>query len=207
MSNEQASGVATPDELAIRRLIEGWAIWRDTGDWERLLSAWHPGGRIVTTWFEGAAEDFIAHCKKAWSMGSVSQHILGGGHVRISRARALAQTRMQICVRATLDGIECDATCTGRFYDFFQRVDGRWGLALRSLVYEKDRLDPVDPGRTLVLDESILARFPVGYRRLAYLQTKNGQTVSETLPGLRGPAVERLYARGEAWLNGEAALP
>jgi hypothetical protein len=45
-------------------------------------------------------------------------------------------------------------------------------------------------------------RFPEGYRFLAYLQTKNGMTVKQDLPGLRGPAVEKLYAEGKAWLEG-----
>jgi hypothetical protein len=48
----------------------------------------------------------------------------------------------------------------------------------------------------------LLGSFPEGYRHLAYLQTKNGFHVKEGLPGLRGPAVEKLYAEGKAWLGG-----
>ena len=54
----------------------------------------------------------------------------------------------------------------------------------------------------LTLDAAVLARFPEGYRHLAYLQTKNGFTVKRGLPGLRGAAVEQLYAEGRAWLAG-----
>jgi hypothetical protein len=43
---------------------------------------------------------------------------------------------------------------------------------LRQPIYEKDRLDPVDPAANLVLDQTLLARFPEGYRHLAYLQSK-----------------------------------
>jgi hypothetical protein len=50
----------------------------------------------------------------------------------------------------------------------------------------------------------LLARFPEGCRHLAYLQSKNGFTVKTDLPGLRGPAVEQLYAEGQAWLEGSA---
>jgi len=48
----------------------------------------------------------------------------------------------------------------------------------------------------------LLARFPVGYRHLGYLQTKAGFTVKTGLPGLTGEAVTRLYGEGAGWLGG-----
>ena len=54
-----------------------------------------------------------------------------------------------------------------------------------------------------MLDADLLARFPEGYRHLAYLQTRIGYTVKPDMPGLDGPEVEKLYARGETWLAGE----
>jgi hypothetical protein len=81
--------------------------------------------------------------------------------------------------------------------------DGRWGVVLRQPIYEKDRLDPVDPAATLSLDRDLLAQFPEGYRHLAYLQTRIGYAVKRDMPGLKGPEVERLYARGAAWLAGK----
>jgi hypothetical protein len=79
-----------------------------------------------------------------------------------------------------------------------------WTIVRRQPIYEKDRLRPVDPSAILVLDVELLARFPEGYRHLAYVQSKNGFTVKTGLPGLRGPAVEQLYAEGKAWLEGSA---
>ena len=74
---------------------------------------------------------------------------------------------------------------------------------LRQPIYEKDRLDPVDPAARLDLDRNLLAQFPEGYRHLAYLQTRIGYKVKTDMPGLDGPEVEALYARGEAWLKGQ----
>ena len=51
----------------------------------------------------------------------------------------------------------------------------------------------------------MLAGFPEGYRHLAYLQTKAGFAVKQGLPGLRGPAVKKLYAEGAAWLAGSVS--
>jgi hypothetical protein len=110
---------------------------------------------------------------------------------------------MTISQRAAVEGVLCDVVCTGRFYDFFERRDGRWGLVLRQPIYEKDRLDPVDPTEAPELDSKILSSYPEGYRHLAYLQQGIGYEVKRDMPGLTGPEVEELYARGAAWLTRE----
>ena len=58
--------------------------------------------------------------------------------------------------------------------------------------------------RRLSLDPTILARFPTGYRHLAYLQTLIGYDVKRDMPGLEGPEVEALYRDGANWLAGRA---
>jgi hypothetical protein len=50
----------------------------------------------------------------------------------------------------------------------------------------------------------LLERFPAGYRHLAYLQTQIGYKVKPDMPGLTGPEVQALYARGHGWLAGKA---
>jgi hypothetical protein len=112
---------------------------------------------------------------------------------------------MTISQRAAVHGEVCDVVCTGRFYDFFERRQDRWGLVLRQPIYEKDRLDPVDPSAVVSLDADLLGRFPEGYRHLAYLQTQVGYDVKPDMPGLEGHQVEALYARGAGWLRGSPA--
>ena len=109
---------------------------------------------------------------------------------------------MTISQRDAVKGVECDVVCSGRFYDFLERRDGRWGLVLRQPIYEKDRADPVDPSAQLRLDPELLGRFPEGYRHLAYVQTQIGYAVKPDMPGLTGPEVDALYARGADWLAG-----
>ena len=192
----------TNDRLAIRELVENWAVWRDAGDWERFRTVWHDDGRMMATWFQGTADEFIRVTKDGWDRGVSILHFLGGVSVDVRGTRAIAQTKMTISQRGAVDGVACDVVCTGRFYDFLEKRAGRWGLVLRQPIYEKDRLDPVDPSAKLALDPAILLRFPEGYRHLAYVQTKLGFTVKVDMPGLKGPAVQALYARGAAWLGG-----
>jgi SnoaL-like protein len=191
------------DQLAIAALMQGWALARDTGDWERLRATAHPDASMTTTWFDGAFGDFVETCRTSWGKGSRSQHFLGGTTAEIRGGRALAQTRMSINLRSRLDGVEVDAVCLGRFFDRVEKRDGAWRIARRSVIYEKDRIDPVDPQATLSLDAELLGRFPDGYRHLAYLQTRNGANVNPNLPTAGGEALERLLREARAWLAGE----
>jgi len=194
----------TADKLAIRETVENWAVWRDAGDWERFATVWHSDGWMTATWFQGSAQKFIEVSREGFNKGVSILHFLGGWTCEIVGNRAISQTKMTINQRAPVEGVLVDVLCTGRFYDFFEKRDGRWGIVRRQPIYEKDRLDPVDPSAVLKLDAELLARFPEGYCHLAYLQSKNGFKVKAGLPGLRGPAVEKLYAEGKAWLAGSA---
>jgi hypothetical protein len=192
----------TTDKLAIREVVENWVLYRDAGDWERFATVWHEDGWMNATWFQGPAKDFIEASRKLFNEGSNILHTLGGWTCDISGLRAISQVKMTIHQRAPLDGIVVDVMCNGRFYDFFEKREGRWAIVKRQPIYEKDRLTPVDPTAMVTLGPKLLARFPEGYRHLAYLQIKNGFEVKADMPGLRGPEVEKLYAEGKAWLAG-----
>jgi hypothetical protein len=191
------------DRTAIRALIENWALWRDARDWTRFRTVWHDDGRMMATWFQGTADEFIAVSEEGYARGVRILHFLGGTTIDVAGTRAVAQTKMTISQRGPVEGVVCDVVCTGRFYDFLEKR-GPWGLVLRQPIYEKDRLDPVDPSAAPVLDQKLLASFPEGYRHLAYLQARIGYKVKTDMPGLDGPAVEALYARGARWLKGGA---
>jgi hypothetical protein len=194
----------TQDRLAIRELLENWVLWRDAGDWERFRTVWFDDGRMMATWFQGSADEFIRVTKEGWERGVSILHFLGGSAIDVAGRRAIAQTKMTISQRGDVDGVLCDVVCTGRFYDFLEQRADRWGLVLRQPIYEKDRLDPVDPAARLTLERALLERFPPGYRHLAYIQSRIGYKVKPDMPGLKGPEVEALYQRGRNWLLGAA---
>jgi hypothetical protein len=193
----------TLDRLAIRQLVESWAVWRDAGDWDRFRTVWHDDGRMMATWTQGTADEFIAISRAGFDKGVSILHFLGGHSADLEGNRGIAQTKMTISQRALVHDVLVDVVCTGRFYDFLEKRDGRWGMVLRQPIYEKDRMDPIDPAAKLALDSKLLAEFPEGYRHLAYLQAKNGFTVKRDMPQLKGPEVQKLYADGKAWLEGK----
>ena len=191
------------DKLALRELIENWAVWRDAGDWERFATVWHDDGVMMATWFQGSAREFIRVTQEGWAKGVSILHFLGGSSIDVRGQRAIAQTKMTISQRGEVEGVLCDVVCTGRFYDFLEKRGGRWGLVRRQPIYEKDRIDPVDPAATLKLDAVRLAALPKGYRHLAYIQLAIGYDVKLDMPQLVGREVEALYAQGARWLAGD----
>jgi hypothetical protein len=108
-------------------------------------------------------------------------HFLAGSSADVVGDRAVAQTKMTISQRAAIGGVLCDVVCTGRFYDFLERREQRWGIVRRQPIYEKDRADAVDPTAHVAFGGELLNSFPEGYRQAA---------------------VERLYQDGAAWLEG-----
>jgi hypothetical protein len=191
------------DRLAIRDVVESWVIARDCADWEWFREQWHDDGYMMATWFQGPKEDFIKVSQEGFAAGVSILHFTGASQATVNGTRAISQTRMTIMQRGLVHGVLSDVACTGRFYDFFDKRDGRWAIVLRQPIYEKDRLDPVTPGERIEFDTDLLNRYPEGYRYLAYLQVQAGYPVKANMPGLRGPEVEALYARGAAWLAGD----
>src|SRR5437773_4732151 len=190
------------EKLAIRETVENWVLWRDAGDWERFKTVWHPEGWMNATWFQGPAEKFIEVSRDGFNKGVNILHFYGGFSCDVAGERAIAQTKMTINQRAPVDGVPVDVVCTGRMFDFVQKHEGRWLIRRRQPIYEKDRMDPVDPSDSITPDKMLLESFPQGYRYLAYLQSKLGFAVKKGLPGLTGASIEKLYREGKAWLEG-----
>src|SRR5216683_2573273 len=84
MSDQQA------DRQAIRDLIENWVVWRDAGDWERFRTVWHSDGRMMATWFQGPAEEFIQVSREGAARGVSILHFLGGTSIDVTGDRAIA---------------------------------------------------------------------------------------------------------------------
>jgi hypothetical protein len=191
------------ERLTIREMVENWVVWRDANQWDKFRSLWHDDGRMMATWTQGTADEFIEMSKAGFAKGVRILHFLGGSNIEVRGNRAMAITKMKIEQRAKVHDVLCDVVCTGRFCDFMEKRAGRWGLVLRQPIYEKDRMDPVDPAAKLTLDHNLLAKLPEGYRHLAYLQTQIGYKIKMDMPQLTGPEIEALYRRMDDWLAGK----
>ena len=151
-SNQRRHMIRQPlisdENAAIREVIENWVLWRDAGDWDRFATVWHDDGWMTATWFQGPARKFIEVSREGFERGVSILHFLGGFTCDVAGYRAISQTKMTINQRATVEGALVDVVCTGRFYDFLEKRSERWGIVRRQPIYEKDRMDPVDPAAT-----------------------------------------------------------
>ena len=168
---------------------------------------WHDDGRMMATWFQGSADEFIRVSREGWNRGVSILHFLGGSSIDVAGDRAIAQTKMTISQRGDVHGVRCDVVCTGRFYDFFEKRQRTLGRRAAPADLRKGSHRPGrSRGDARSSRRNCSHSFPEGYRHLAYMQTKIGYTVKRDMPGLKGAEVEALYARGRRWLKGEPAL-
>ena len=189
------------ERLEIAELVQSWALYRDTGDWDKLRQTVHADGTMTATWFHGTFEAFISAIQDAWRKGSSSQHFQGGTVVEVLGTKAIAQTRMAILVRGKLEDVSVDVNCLGVFYDRVEKRNGEWRIAKRNVIYDKDTLTPVHAGDAIQLSSERLLRFPEGYRHLAYLQSFNGGNVNSELPTARSEASVKLKLETQLWLR------
>ena len=192
------------DRLAIREAIERWAVWRDSGDFDRLATLWHPEGQMFATWFQASGADFVSRSRLAWATGVRVAHMIGGSSVDIIGDRAVSLTRTTLVQRGSIHDVEVDVVCYSRFWDAWQRINGAWLLRLRQPIYDMDHMIALRGSLLPELDQERLGRFPMGYRHLAYLQTELGFDVSLTMPDGRSDAAAALIASGEHYLAGDA---
>ena len=75
------------DRLAIREIVENWALLRDARRWERFRVLWHEEGRMITTWIEGSFEEFAKACQAGYDKGVRFLHFLAA---RPSTSSAIA---------------------------------------------------------------------------------------------------------------------
>jgi hypothetical protein len=194
-------GAAAADREEIRSVIAAWGLYRDTGQFEELRALFAPGATIQTTWFDGGADEFVDRSKASFGGSARAHHFFGASKIDLHADRATADTRIMLQLRTAVDDICVDATCYGRVFDFFVRHDNAWRILRRVPVYDKDRLDSVDPSRQIVIDAARLARFPEGYRHIAYLQALGGSAITAGLIQPGSAAERQLYEEGRDWLR------
>ncbi|MCY1167420.1 MAG: nuclear transport factor 2 family protein [Pseudomonadota bacterium] len=196
------------DQFQIAQLAQNWGNWRDTGEWDKLRNCYTPDATMVTTWYKGPASGFVdasiqGRARQPKDRGGL--HIIGGSTSEINGNRATAETRITLLLRSVVHEKLVDITVYGRFLDCLLKSGGQWRIQSREPVYDKDSLRPVDPGETLVLDAKELAKYPAGFRHLAYVQSSEGASITLSIPDPYSNEEKAVYARGKEWLKGASA--
>src|SRR6266849_2080136 len=192
------------DKYACAELIQAWGLYRDQGKWPQLLATFVPEGQIAVSWFSGSFREFVDRCRQSFEAGQRSKHLIFPSVVRLAGDRALAETNIVILVRQKIVGVIADMTSYARFLDRLERRGGRWGIAERAAIYERDRLDPVEPSEAFdkLFAASDLSIYPEAYRYMAARLNAAGRALAPVVHCDGSAQTAQLYARYEAWLGG-----
>jgi hypothetical protein len=192
------------DQHACAALIQAWGLYRDQGRWDELIATFAPEGEIAVSWFRGPFPDFVARCRQSFAAGNRSKHLIWPPNVRVAGRRAVAETSIAILVRQEIDGILCDLTSYGRFFDRLERRE-RWMIVERAAIYEQDRLDPVEPSEAFdrMMQAADVAKFPAAYRYMAFRVLAAGRSLALPIHCDGSAETAALYLRYNSWLDGE----
>ncbi len=197
------------DKFAIAELIQAWGVYRDQGKWQELRGTFTSDGQISISWFRGPFEQFVERCMANFATGHAwSRHHLFAPTIKVAGDRAVAETGVIIRVRQQFKGVPVDLTSCSRFLDRLERHSDAWLIAERAAIYERDRLDPVEPSPDY--DNLFLAggaaRFPEQYRYMAFrLAHAPGRKLASVVYRDGGAETTDLYARYSIWLAGGTA--
>jgi hypothetical protein len=194
------------DKFACAELIQAWGTFRDQGKWQELRGTFTPDGHISVSWFRGSFDLFVEHCRASAAAGHTwSRHHLSAPTIKLRADRAVAETSVIIRVRQAFSGVEVDLTSCSRFLDRLERHAGGWLIAERAAIYERDRLDPVEPSAEFdaLFKAANTAHYPVQYRYMAFrLAHAEGRALAPVVYRDGGPETADLYARFSGWLAG-----
>jgi len=193
------------DKYACAELIQSWGLYRDQGRWPELLATFAPDGEIAVSWFSGPYREFVDRCRQGYEAGQRSKHHIFPSVVRVTGERAVAETNVTILVRQKIAGALADMTSYARFLDRLARKDARWVVLERTAIYERDRLDPVEPSEAFdkLFKASDLSVYPEAYRYMAARLAAANRLLAPVVYRDGSPHTEQVYARYDAWLAGK----
>jgi|ERR1700704_1882532 hypothetical protein len=190
------------DKYACAEVIQAWGLYRDQGKWSALLATFVPDGQIAVSWFSGSFREFVERCRQSFEAGQRSKHHIFPPLVRVAGERAVAETNIVILVRQKIGGALADMTSYARFLDRLERRSGRWAIVERAAIYERDRLDPVEPSEAFeqLFAATDLSIYPEPYRYMAARLTAAGRALAPVVYSDGSAHTAQLYARYDAWL-------
>ncbi|KAF2221409.1 hypothetical protein BDZ85DRAFT_265326 [Elsinoe ampelina] len=197
------------DRMQIREVCEGWGCYRDAAEWQNFRSMFYDDAYIATSCKQAPIDEFIEASKEAFALGSSLMYILhriNGQTVDVQGDRAVSKMKVTITCRFTFDEIEMDNEADCRFFFMLEKREGEWGVCLYTLLFDKDKMLPVHPGRSFDISCKEVDKFPSGYRYLAWCENQNGSPPKMD-PTAHGPECDVLYWKCKSWLDGEPVVP
>jgi SnoaL-like domain len=141
------------DERAIERRLVDYCRGVDRGDKTLVASVYHPDGTDDHGSFKGLGVDFAEYVtRRLAERYEATMHTIANPVIEFTGPDT-AHVESHVCARqrrSDAGGVVLE-TFGGRYVDRFERRDGEWRIAHRTLVHEWDKIEHVElafpPGR------------------------------------------------------------
>ncbi|CAG9950591.1 unnamed protein product [Clonostachys rosea f. rosea IK726] len=207
-NNRSGTDADALERFKIREICEGYPLYRDVSEWENFRSLFHDDAYVATSMSEGRIVDHIALMQghKENFPFYVIHHVLGQS-VEVQNNRAASQMKVFIVIRQDIDGVEVECEVAARMFFLLEKRSGQWGISFFTVLYESDKVIPVNPSNGSVnIPEEETRKFPSGYRYLCWCEAKLGFKPKLDLNS-HGPERDILYAKVKDWLEGRKVQP
>jgi hypothetical protein len=137
-----AALAALLDRDAIRRALVALARGEDRRDAALISSAYWPDSVTDYGVFRGSFDDYLAWVVPGADAITDTQHVLGQSYIELATATARVETqvisyhRVDYTGTGWLGGGEHDTCIGGRYLDLFEKRDGEWRIASRTMLYD-----------------------------------------------------------------------
>ncbi|CAM1510205.1 Fc.00g005400.m01.CDS01 [Cosmosporella sp. VM-42] len=159
-------------------------------------------------------DDFIAISKEGKAKGVSILHRENGTLVELNSdyGRAVGKMKATITQRftdkcpQTGDTFKYDVDCDCRFLFFCMRTANQcdtWKVQYTKLIYEKDKVIPVDGKSVPDFNQEELQKYPEGYQYLGAAQARLGYNVDPELVTFDDRYWRKMYECMERWLEGD----
>ena len=191
------------DRTEIFDLVRFERHCRDQRDFPGMIACYVPHAPVRTSWFDGTVEDFAEASRRKMASGaSQAKHWIMPARLDFKDGRALVESPAVIFDRMTFDGVAFDMFQYCRFLSRVIKTANGWKLGSFEGIYQRDRLETVDPRDELPVDWAIVATLRPSYKFMGYTQIKRGYTLNPELLGDDRPdLLEAFYKREQQWLE------
>jgi hypothetical protein len=196
------------DRSEIIQVVSKSIVTRDSGWWEKLAECYHSQAEFTSSWWKGKASDFINAARprldEARSEGGEQKHMTANHWIQLAGDRATCECDLALFSRRPINDVEIDSITWSRRLHLMAKENGDWKIWRRFAIYERARMDAVDPTVDPLefWDAKAMEKFPKAMRiHMWRLAVKGGGHTPDIC--IRGTEKEETV-RGEAekWIAG-----